>query len=70
MATMKSLGKRFWWAFLPSVENGNQAPLQTFEEHLEGDTGTVHDFQDECTIPGLTSAQGNSTIDVPPAPIP
>jgi cytochrome c peroxidase len=44
-----------WWAGIPAVgQNGNKAPLQTFDELLRGigsDGSRVHNLSDPCTIP-------------------
>jgi hypothetical protein len=56
---------------IPAVgASGNAEILQTFEEHLNDDTGPAHDFTDDCTVPGLASAVaavGTTALDSPVA---
>jgi hypothetical protein len=55
---------------IPAVgSGGNDVPLQTFEEQVNGDTTHAHDLTDVCTVTGLSSGV-LSQVDVPPAPAP
>ncbi|MFV8819850.1 cytochrome c peroxidase [Haliea sp. E17] len=55
---------------IPAVgSGGNAAPLQTFEEQLNGDLAHAHNLAQPCTVPDI-SAAGLSTIELPPAPVP
>jgi len=55
-------------AGIPAVGgNGNDVPLQTFEEQVRGINDRAHALDDACTVTGVSSG-GLSTIDIPPAP--